>query len=84
MMADGFKVGNGLKQGDGFASSLFNTALQYVIRELSVEDKNITERTKGAASEVNGELTERAQEVRLNMRERGGGRETKTNKQNKL
>jgi hypothetical protein len=31
MMAEGFKVGNGLKQGDGFASSLFNTALQYVI-----------------------------------------------------
>jgi len=36
MMTDGFKVGNGLKQGDGLAPNLFNTAMEYVIRQLSV------------------------------------------------
>jgi hypothetical protein len=34
MIADGFKLGNGLKQGDGLAPNLFNTALEYVIKEL--------------------------------------------------
>ena len=33
-MTDGFKIGNGLKQGDGMAPSLFNIALEYVIRQL--------------------------------------------------
>jgi hypothetical protein len=28
MIADGFKVGNGLKQGDGLAPNLFNIALE--------------------------------------------------------
>jgi hypothetical protein len=37
MMVDGFKVGSGLKQGDGLAPNLFNEALEYVIRQLSVE-----------------------------------------------
>jgi hypothetical protein len=37
IMTDGFKVGTGLKQGDGLAPNLFNTALEYVIRQLSVQ-----------------------------------------------
>jgi sorting nexin-29 len=37
IMTDGFQVGNGLKQGDGLATSLFNIALEYVIRQLSVQ-----------------------------------------------
>ena len=36
-MNDGFKVGNGLKQGDGLAPTFFNVALEYVIRQLSVD-----------------------------------------------
>jgi hypothetical protein len=34
---DGFKVGNGLKEGDGLAPNLFNTAMEYVIRQQSVQ-----------------------------------------------
>ena len=37
IMTDGFKVGIGLKQGDGLAPSLFNIALEYVVRQLSVQ-----------------------------------------------
>jgi hypothetical protein len=37
IITDGFKVGNNLKQGDGLAPNLFNTALEYVIRQLSVQ-----------------------------------------------
>ena len=37
IITDGFKVGNGLKQGDGLAPNLFNIALEYVIRQLSVQ-----------------------------------------------
>ena len=37
MITDGFRVGNGLKQGDGLAAKLFNIALKYVIRLLSVQ-----------------------------------------------
>jgi hypothetical protein len=37
IMTDGFKVRTGLKQGDGLAPSLFNIALEYVIRQLSVQ-----------------------------------------------
>jgi hypothetical protein len=37
IMTDGFQVGNGLKQGDGLAPNLFNIALGYVIRQLSVQ-----------------------------------------------
>jgi hypothetical protein len=37
IMTDGFKVGNGLKQGDGLAPNLFNIALEYVIRQLSLQ-----------------------------------------------
>ena len=36
-MADGFKVGTGLKQGDGLASNRFNIALGNVVRQLSVQ-----------------------------------------------
>jgi hypothetical protein len=32
IMTDGFKVGTGLKQGDGLAPNLFNIELKYVIR----------------------------------------------------
>jgi len=35
-MTDGFKVGNGFKQGDGLASILFNIASECVIRQMSV------------------------------------------------
>ena len=37
IMMDGFQVGTGLKQGDGLAPKLFNIALEYVIRKLSVQ-----------------------------------------------
>jgi hypothetical protein len=37
IMTDDFKVGTGLKQGDGLAPNLFNIALEYVIRQLSVQ-----------------------------------------------
>ena len=37
VMTDGFKVGTGLKQGDGLAPNLFNIALENVIRQLSVQ-----------------------------------------------
>jgi hypothetical protein len=40
MMADGFKVGNSLKPGDGLAFNPFNIALKHVIRQLSVEVKS--------------------------------------------
>jgi hypothetical protein len=40
MTTDGFKVENGLKQGDEPASHLFNIALEYVIRKLSVKVKS--------------------------------------------
>jgi hypothetical protein len=39
-MTDGFEVGSGLKQGDGLTPSLFNLALEYLIRQLSVQDKS--------------------------------------------
>jgi hypothetical protein len=41
IMTDGFKVGTGLKQGDGLAPSLFNITLQYVTRKLSVQNTSI-------------------------------------------
>jgi hypothetical protein len=37
IMTDGFQVGNGLKQADGLAPNLLNIALEYVIRQLSVQ-----------------------------------------------
>jgi hypothetical protein len=37
IITDGLKVENGLKEGDGLATNLFNTALEYVIRQLSVQ-----------------------------------------------
>jgi len=36
-MTDGLKVGTGLQQGDGLTPNLFDTALEYVIRQLSVQ-----------------------------------------------
>jgi hypothetical protein len=36
MTADGFKVGNGLQRGDELSPTLFNIALEYVMRQLSV------------------------------------------------
>ena len=41
-MTDGFKVGTGLKQGDGLAPSFFNIALEYVLRQLSVQTTSTT------------------------------------------
>ena len=40
MMNDGFKVGNCLEHGDRFAPTFFNIALEYVIRQLSVDFKS--------------------------------------------
>ena len=40
-MTDPFNVTRGLKQGDGLAPTLFNLALEYVIRKLSI-DRNST------------------------------------------
>jgi len=40
-MTDGFKVGTGLKQGDGLAPDFFNVALEWVIRQLSVQTASI-------------------------------------------
>jgi hypothetical protein len=37
IMMDGFKVGTGLKQGDGLAPNLFHIALECIIRQLSVQ-----------------------------------------------
>jgi len=37
VMTDGFKLGNGLKQGYGLAPNLFNIALEYIIRQLLVQ-----------------------------------------------
>ena len=78
IMTDGFKVGTGLKR-DGLTPNLFNIALEYVIRQLSVhttttfhrsvqligyaDDINIMGRTKRAISDLYGELKERAKEV---------------------
>ena len=39
-MTDGFKVGNGLKQGDGSAPNPFNITVEYVIRQLTAEVKS--------------------------------------------
>jgi hypothetical protein len=39
-ITNGFKVRNGLKQGDGLAPKLFNIALEYIIRQLSVQTKS--------------------------------------------
>jgi hypothetical protein len=36
-ITDGFKVGNGLKQGAGSVPNLFNIVLEYVIKQLSVQ-----------------------------------------------
>jgi len=41
IMTDGFKVGTGLKEGDGLAPNLFNIALEYIIRQLSVQTTSI-------------------------------------------
>jgi len=38
-IAEGFKLGNGLKQ-EGLAPNLFNIALEYVIKKLSEEVKS--------------------------------------------
>jgi hypothetical protein len=40
-MTEGFKVGTGLKQGDRLAPNLFNIALKYVIRKLSIRNTSI-------------------------------------------
>ena len=37
IMTDGFKAGTELKQGDGLAPNLFNIALEYAVRQLSVQ-----------------------------------------------
>jgi hypothetical protein len=38
-----FKIRQGLKQGDGLAPSLFNVALEYAIRKLTVNVKGTLE-----------------------------------------
>ena len=57
MITDGFRVGNGLKQGDGLAAKLFNIALKYVIRLLSVQVKctifYISQQLIGYADDIN-------------------------------
>jgi hypothetical protein len=82
MMTDGFKVGKGLEKGDGLGPILFNIALEYVTKQMSVEvtcyksvqlvdyadDVNITGGMKSAASEVYEELKERAKGIGLNIR----------------
>jgi hypothetical protein len=40
MMTVGFKIGHGLKKGDGLPPDLFNTALECVIIQLSAEVKS--------------------------------------------
>ena len=40
-MTEGFVINRGLKQGDGLAPTLFNLALEYVIRKLSVGRNNV-------------------------------------------
>ena len=40
-MTEAFNVTRGLKQGDGLAPTLFNIALEFVIRKLSI-DRNTT------------------------------------------
>jgi len=42
MMTSDLEVGNCLKLGDGLAPIHFNIALEYVIRQLSVEHKSTT------------------------------------------
>jgi hypothetical protein len=42
MMTDGCKVRNGLKQGNGLGPNLFNRALEYALRHLSVVVKSTT------------------------------------------
>jgi hypothetical protein len=42
LMTDSCKVGNGLKQGNGLGPNLFNIALEYAIRHLSVEVTSTT------------------------------------------
>jgi hypothetical protein len=37
IITDGFKVGKGLKQGDGLAPNLFTIAMEYAIRQLSIQ-----------------------------------------------
>jgi hypothetical protein len=81
MMTDGFKVECGLKKGDGLGPNLFNIALEYVIKQLSVEvkstafykvdfsdDVNLIGRTKRAVSEVYEEPKERAKRMGFNIR----------------
>jgi len=57
MITDGFSVVNGLKQADGLAPNLFNIALKYVIRLLSVQVKftifYISLQLKGYADDIN-------------------------------
>jgi hypothetical protein len=73
MMNDGFKVGNGLKQGDGYVtrqlpvdviSTVFYKSVQLIEY---TDDINIMGRTKIFVSEVYEELQERAKEVGLNI-----------------
>jgi len=57
IMTDGFKIGTGLKQGDGQAPNLFNIALEYVTRQLSVQTTSTvfhkSEQLIGYASYIN-------------------------------
>jgi hypothetical protein len=79
MMTNGFKVGNGLKQGDGLAPHLFNIAMdwqksnpQYFTKSVQLigygDDIHITEKTNRDVSEVYEGLKERVEETWLNIR----------------
>jgi len=57
IITDGFQVGTRLRQGDGLAPILFNTAPVYVIRQLSVQTTSIifhkTVQSIGYADDIN-------------------------------
>ena len=79
MMTDGFKVGNGLQNRDGLTPTLFNIALEYVMRQLSVEVNSTTfyksVQLVGYADDVNiiGRMKRTVSEVYEGPKERAKG-----------
>ena len=57
IMTDGFRVGTGLRQEDRLAPSLFNIALEYIMRQLSVQTTSTifhkSEQLIGYADDIN-------------------------------
>lgn len=72
-LTDTFYTRNGLKQGDGLTPILFNIALEYVIRKLSVDDKGtmITKTTQivAHADDINilSRSFPRSREIMINL-----------------